>query len=155
MNRNTPNFEILPFTATHIPRVAEIERLSFSEPWSEAALTLMHESPHCHAVVCIDGASGEPIAYGGMEYVLDEAELTNIATHPDHRRRGCAKAVLSALEAFAAVNGIRKIWLDVRSSNDAAIALYRSLGYTESGIRKNFYRFPTENATLMVKTIGC
>lgn len=149
----TRNFFIVPFGEVHLKEAAEIEKLCFSEPWSEFALQYMFNSPNTYAVACIDGESGRLAAYGGLEYVLDEAELTNVATHPDFRRRGCARDVLLALERYVAIRGVKRIWLDVRTSNEVAITLYHGFGYTEAGIRPRYYRFPTEDAILMVKNI--
>jgi ribosomal-protein-alanine N-acetyltransferase len=146
-------FNTVAFSAAHISEAAEIERLCFSEPWSEEALGYMYSSPHAYAVACVDSESGRVAAYGGLEYVLDEAELTNIATHPDFRRQGCANAVTDALERFVKLHGVKRIWLDVRVSNEPAIALYRKLGFEDAGVRRHFYRFPTEDALLMVKEL--
>ena len=144
---------IRPFGAEYVKEAAQMEKLCFSEPWSEYALQYMFSSPNTYAVACVDPANGRLIAYGGLEYVLDEAELTNIVTHPDYRRRGCARAVLEALERYVSIRGVKRIWLDVRYSNEGAITLYRSIGYTEAGVRPKFYRFPTEDAILMVKNL--
>ena len=153
MNNNENQFYTAAFGPSHVTEAAQIEKLCFSEPWSEESLGYMYSSPHAYAVACIDSQSGKLAAYGGLEYVLDEAELTNIATHPDFRRRGCAKAVTDALERFVRLHGVKRIWLDVRISNEPAICLYRKLGFEDAGVRRHFYRFPTEDALLMVKEL--
>jgi ribosomal-protein-alanine N-acetyltransferase len=146
-------FYTVVFNASHVADAAEIEKLCFSEPWSEEALGYMYSSPHAYAVACIERESGRVAAYGGLEYILDEAELTNIATHPDFRRQGCANAVSDALERFVKLHGVKHVWLDVRVSNEPAIRLYRKLGFEDAGVRRHFYRFPTEDALLMVKEL--
>jgi ribosomal-protein-alanine N-acetyltransferase len=139
---------IVPITPEHLPGVAELERLCFPhEPWSEnALLTLCREHGTGFVALSEDGV---PLAYVGMTYAADEGSIANVATHPDARRRGLGRAVVSALLDHAPALGLSDIYLEVRTSNEAAIALYRSLGFEEIGRRRNFYRHPTEDALLM------
>ena len=144
------DFEIKIFAPEHIAAAAEIERLCFSEPWSPEALLYMCKSPNTYAVaVMIDGRLA---AYGGCEFVPPEANIVNIATHPDFRRRGCASAVIDALEEFLSSKGVDSIFLEVRVSNTPARSLYERKGFRTAGVRKNYYRFPTEDAAVMLKT---
>ena len=144
--------EVRALTPEMLPAAAEIERLCFSEPWSEEALLYMCRSENTHAVaVMIDGRLA---AYGGCEFVLDEASIVNVATHPDFRRRGCASAVIDALEEFLSSKGVCNVFLEVRMSNAPARTLYESKGFGVVGIRKNYYRFPTEDAAVMLKNIS-
>lgn len=144
------DFEIKIFAPEHIAAAAEIERLCFSEPWSPEALLYMCKSPNTYAVaVMIDGRLA---AYGGCEFVPPEANIVNIATHPDFRRRGCASALIDALEEFLSSKGVDSIFLEVRVSNTPARALYERKGFRTVGVRKNYYRFPTEDAEVMLKT---
>jgi ribosomal-protein-alanine N-acetyltransferase len=131
---------------------AEIEKLCFSEPWSPEALLYMCKSPNTHAVAVI--IEGRLAAYGGCEFVPPEANIVNIATHPDFRRRGCAAAVIDSLEEFLSSKGVDSIFLEVRASNAPARALYEGKGFAVVGVRKNYYRFPTEDAEVMLKTIS-
>ena len=127
--------------------VYKLESLCFSEPWSKSSLGLLLEGDN-FGVVATDGDS--ILAYGGMTCVLDEGAITNIATHPDARRRGFGRAVVRALLKEARKRGVRSVFLEVRESNEGAIALYRSEGFSNCGVRKNFYRKPTENAFQMI-----
>jgi ribosomal-protein-alanine N-acetyltransferase len=147
-------FELKTFAAEHIPEAAEIERLCFSEPWSEAALNYMCTSPNTRAVAVIDRENGRLAAYGGAQFVLDEANIVNIATHPDYRRRGCATALMHSLESFLKENGIAYVYLEVRSSNAPAQALYAKEGFAPVGVIKNYYRFPSEDAVEMMKKLN-
>jgi ribosomal-protein-alanine N-acetyltransferase len=97
---------------------------------------------------------GKLAAYGGCEFVPPEANIVNIATHPDFRRRGCAAAVIDSLEEFLSSKGVDSIFLEVRASNAPARALYEGKGFAVVGVRKNYYRFPTEDAEVMLKTIS-
>lgn len=142
------------FIEEHIPEAAEIERLCFSEPWSEEALEYMCTSPNTYAVAVVDKENGRLAAYGGAQYVLDEANIVNIATHPEYRRRGCATEAMHALETFLKESGIEYVYLEVRKSNVSAQALYTKEGYAPCGIIKNYYRFPSEDAVEMFKKLN-
>ena len=138
--------EIRRISKDHIVEVADIERLCFSEPWSRNSLELLVRDGGVGFVAVMNG---KVAAYGGMLTVLDEGQITNIATHPEQRRRGYAREVLQALIGYARENGIRAIFLEVRASNNAAISLYTSMGFECIGERKAFYRAPVEDAILM------
>ena len=148
------DLEVRELTPEMLGETAEIERLCFSEPWSENALTYMCTSQNTYAISVIDKATGRLAAYGGAQYVLDEANIVNIATHPDYRRRGCASAIMHALEAFMRDNGVEFVYLEVRESNIGARALYEKEGFAPCGIIKNYYRFPAEDAVEMMKKLN-
>jgi ribosomal-protein-alanine N-acetyltransferase len=133
-------------TEEHTARVEELERLCFSEPWSEQSLLLLTRDKNFGVVASEDG---EVVAYGGMTCCLDEGCVTNIAVHPEHRRRGLGRSVLVEMLDEAKKRGIRSVFLEVRVSNEAAKALYLSEGFSEIGRRKNFYRAPVEDALAM------
>ena len=133
-------------TALHIPEVAGIEQVCFSEPWSERSLSLLLEGENFGVVAICEGRVA---AYGGMTCVLDEGAVTNIATLPEYRQRGIGRAVLKTILDEAEKRGIISVFLEVRASNEAARALYLSEGFEECGVRKNFYRHPNEDAIQM------
>ena len=134
----------------HLLAVAEIERLCFSEPWSEKALELLL-GELATGFVCI--SDGRVLAYGGMMIAPDEGQITNVAVHPDARRQGLGKAVVEALIEEAHTRGLEQISLEVRVSNQAAITLYEHTGFGVAGRRKSFYRRPTEDALVMLKKL--
>ena len=131
----------------HLPAVAELERLCFGEPWSERALRLLL-GEDAVGYVCME--SDRVVAYGGMMIAPFEGQVTNIAVHPEWRRRGLGRAATEALIAEARARELEQISLEVRASNEAAIALYRTLGFYEAGRRKHFYRNPAEDAIVML-----
>jgi ribosomal-protein-alanine N-acetyltransferase len=142
--------EILRMSREHLCEVAQIENLCFSDPWSVESLELMLGDQATGLVAIEDG---KLLGYVGMICVLDEGQIVNVATHPDSRRRGVGRALMSAIEQLAKDRGIVFLSLEVRESNIAARSLYSSLGWVECGIRKNFYSKPTENACVMTKSI--
>ena len=133
-------------TAEHLGDVAELERLCFGEPWSEKALTLL-TGEEALGFVCLE--DGHAVAYGGMMIALDEGQVTNVATHPDHRRRGLGRLVLDALLEGARARNLVEVTLEVREGNAPAIALYQSFGFEQVGYRPRFYTRPVEAALLM------
>lgn len=86
------------------------------------------------------------IAWRGLG---EEAEILDLAVHPDHRRHGYASALCKNLVQRISQSAVQKIFLEVRESNVAAVALYKKFGFQISGRRPNYYRNPAENALLM------
>ena len=129
-----------------LSHIAAIERAVFAHPWSEQSLRLLC-SDTAFGVAVVE--NGVPVAYGGMLTVLDEGQITNIATLPEYRRRGFAAEVLTALLAGARSRRLAFVTLEVRESNAPAIALYEKFGFAVVGRRKNFYTEPVEAALVM------
>lgn len=144
--------EILPMQKEHIAQIAEIERLCFSLPWSENALEDELENENAHFLSAV--IDGRVAGYIGIIEICGEADITNVAVHPDFRRLGIARMLLNSAEKGAKIRNCESITLEVRESNEAAIQLYSGNGYKQVGIRKNFYEKPTENATLMTKQLN-
>ena len=143
--------QIRPMTRNDCEQVAAIEAASFSIPWSLTAFTDTVEKENFRYFVAEE--SGEILGYCGFLYVLDEAEIPNVCVKATARKRGIGKQMMSVLVEEAARLGIAMLFLEVRESNVAARTLYKSLGFAEDGIRKNFYEQPVENAVLMSKTL--
>ena len=139
--------KILPMAPEHLAQVAQIERDCFSEPWSLGAFETELQNPA--AVYFVALADGMVAGFGGMQTVLDEGAVTNVAVSEAFRGRGIGGRLVDALTRYARENGIATISLEVRAGNQPAIALYRSRGFIPVGRRKNFYRKPTEDADLM------
>ncbi len=138
-------------TAAHLCEVAELETLCFADPWSEKALELLL-SDGAYGAVCLQDS--RVIAYGGVLWAPDEGQITNIATHPGHRRCGMGAAILEHLIAEARVRGCEQLSLEARVSNLPAIALYERYGFLKMGVRRGFYKHPTEDAYVMCLPLG-
>ncbi len=137
--------------AEWLPAVAELEALCFGNPWSENALSLLLREGN-FGVVALE--EDEVCAYVGLVVALDEGEITNVATHPKHRRQGYAREALLTLINEARRRGLCRVSLEVRESNSAARALYESLGFTLCGKRKNFYSRPREDGLILEKILS-
>lgn len=135
---------IVPMSEAHLPTLAALEACCFSDPWSEAALREELDNPLAHFIVAL--CDGEIAGYLGCHHIVDEAFIANIAVFPAFRRRGVGRALVEAAKSDAAA--LYRLTLEVRASNEGAIALYRSLGFVEDGVRPHFYAHPTEDAVL-------
>ena len=144
----TEDFEVVKVEKKHLHDIAELEALCFAHPWTEQGLlTLIGETGVGFAVA--EKKTGKTTSYVGMTMAADEGAITNVATHPDFRRLGLARAAMNSLIGYAKENSIRYLSLEVRESNSAAIALYEGLGFSVAGKRPNFYRDPREAALVM------
>lgn len=137
----------------NIDDVAAIEAACFSTPWSRNAFADAVDSENYEYIVALDGNDGGVAAYAGMQVVLDEAEITNIAVDEHYRGRGIAGKLLEGLVTLCVRRGVKYLHLEVRESNTAARSLYAKCGFEIDGMRKNFYQKPTENAVLMTKLL--
>ena len=136
-------------TSAHVSQIAELEKLCFSDPWSEKSIA---SELTCRLSLWFVALEGERVVgYVGSQTVIDESDMMNIAVHPDFRRRGIAEALITALEEALREKGSHALTLEVRASNTPAIALYEKLGFVQAGIRKNYYRNPKEDARILRK----
>ena len=125
--------EIVRMAACHIPQIAALERLCFSEPWSEKSLSEEIENPAAYFIAAVE--NGAVLGYD------------NIAVLPAHRGRGIGRALTAALVGHARAGGAF-ITLEVRASNVPAVSLYASLGFEKAGVRRDFYKAPREDALI-------
>ena len=141
-------------TPAHLNGAAELEKLCFSSPWSASSLELLTNDGigvgYVLTVPAAPGAEPTVAAYGGMLITVDEGQITNVAVHPDHRRKGFGDAIVRSLLRHAKDARLESVSLEVRASNTAAIELYRRAGFAQAGRRKGFYTKPTEDALVMV-----
>lgn len=143
-------YTVVPMTYDHVPQAAELERLCFSDPWSERMLR-EHLDNQCAAAIAAVGEDGTLLGYAGLLVVLDEGYITNVAVRPAYRRQGIASDLLGVFERFARGHQLAFLTLEVRASNAAAIALYEKMGYAQVGVRKNYYEHPREDAVIMTR----
>lgn len=141
------NYKLTPMTAEHIPQIAALEQTCFSHPWTEAMLQeeLWNDSA---VIIAAEGEDGTVLGYAGLQTVLDEGYINNVAVSPDFRRQGIAGELIAAFVRFGQAK-LAFLTLEVRASNAPAIALYEKYGFQEAGRRKNYYDDPKEDAILM------
>ena len=141
--------EIVKMTHAHVPQIAGIEKLCFSDPWSEKSITSELDSRISLWLVAMDGDT--VAGYVGSQSVLDMADMMNVAVHPAYRRRGIARELVNGLVDALKEKGMKSLALEVRASNAPAIALYEQLGFQQVGLRPNYYRNPKENVLILRK----
>lgn len=130
-----------------IPQAAAMEQEYFGEPWSEQGFREALETPCALFLAAVLGE--QLIGYCGVYLSMDEGEITNVAVHRDYRCRGIGRRLLEELRRRTLQLHVHTLFLEVRVSNESAIRLYKSYGFQEAGLRRNFYRNPVEDAKLM------
>ena len=141
---------IVPMNADHLDEVAELERICFSTPWSRNMLAEELDNMLSAFLVALDDTD-RVVGYAGVQVILDEGYITNIAVRPECRRQGVAAKLLQVFLDFAKANKLSFLTLEVRASNYDAIALYGSRGFRSMGRRKNYYEHPREDAIIMTR----
>lgn len=132
----------------HIKAIAQLEKLCFSEPWSEETiLEYISAGNKFFTAVC----GGKVLGYIGISCVLDEGYIANVAVFPEARKKGVGKALIQRVFGLASDEGLSFVSLEVRESNIPAISLYKKMGFKTEGRRKNFYRNPDEDALILTK----
>ena len=123
-----------------VDRIAEMEKVCFpEEPWSRemVAAEFSGLNPTRYFAAEEDGVI---VAYAGIWVIPPEGYITNVAVLPECRRRGIASLVLRQMIDECLAEGVTDITLEVRVSNAPAIALYRSFGFEEAGVRRRYYQ---------------
>lgn len=141
--------EIKAMKEAQVSQIAALERVCFSDPWSEKSILSELENPLSCWLVAMDG---ERLAgYVGSQTVLGETDMMNLAVDPDYRRKGLGKELILSLIEALRQRGSRCLTLEVRDSNAPARALYEGLTFQEIGRRRNYYRNPREDALIYKK----
>lgn len=142
-------YQIRPASAADLGAIAEIERAVFTDPWPATAFRPLLGTG---AWVAVDAA--ELAGYVFARHALDEGEILNLAVHPRHRRAGVGQALVERVFAELGRNGVARVFLEVRESNQAGRAFYTQLGFTPVGRRRGYYVQPREDALVLACEIG-
>jgi ribosomal-protein-alanine N-acetyltransferase len=129
-----------------------IEGESFALPWSEGSM--LREIYGGDALVFAAREGDGVLGFSVLRLIGDEGELLQIAVARRARRRGIASELLRETLAGAAERGVRRVFLEVRASNDGARALYAARGFNEVGRRRRYYDAPVEDAVVMAIDIA-
>lgn len=146
---------IRKMTEADIRQAAEIERETFSRPWSAAAFADAVKDKNALFLVAEECAQREGsveqtvAGYIGMYLSPPEGEITNVAVAEESRGRGYGGRLVRAMQQNAILLGVEQIFLEVRMSNAPAIHVYTAAGFEEIGVRPGFYEFPREDARIM------
>jgi ribosomal-protein-alanine N-acetyltransferase len=129
--------------------VEPIERVSYPTPWSRGMFVTELTKPSSRSLAAVVAETGELAGYLILSRYVDAWHVMNVAVAPEHRRRGVASALLRRLFAETGVDAQRGYTLEVRVSNEAAIALYERFGFRSSGLRPGYYTDNREDAIIM------
>lgn len=139
--------QIVKMTKEDAYKLSELDKLCFAVPWSQKSFE--EEANNSCAMYFVAKENDDIIGYGGVWMVSGEGQITNIAVHPEHRKKKIGSMLLEKI--LEECNDAYQIILEVRESNFPAIALYEKYGFVKAGIRKNFYHSPVENGITMVR----
>jgi len=120
-----------------LPVVLAIENVAYAFPWSEGVFRDCFKARYS-CWVC-ETPVGTLLGYGIMSFAVGEAHILNLCVNPDHHNQGIGRTILTHLINVARQKKVENLFLEVRPSNLAAIALYQKMGFNEIGIRKDYY----------------
>lgn len=141
--------ELIKMNEAHVAQVAALEKICFSDPWSEASVAGELTNELSLWLVAVENDT--VLGYVGSQTVLDSTDIMNVAVDPAQRGKGIAKALLTELEQQLRQQGVTSILLEVRPSNAPAVGLYTSLGFVQVGRRPRYYQNPREDALILKK----
>jgi len=142
-------------TAADVPDLLALERQSFTHPWSEANfLEAVADPSRVTALILREARGGggtTVVGYCICQVVADELHILDLVVAPDRRRQGLGRWLLGFALERAARRGAGRAFLEVRRSNEAALGLYRAIGFRLIAERRGYYRDPAEDALVLEK----
>ncbi len=150
--RNRASWEVRPVAEKDLLEIGKLEKRIFSDAWTVSGLEDSFRRPEA----LILGAYKEDKLFGYLVAYLaaDECEIMRLAVREEKRKENGGTHLLLALENLCEDKGIKRIFLEVRESNNGAIAFYKNANFIQDGIRPNFYDNPREDGVLMSRKIG-
>ena len=131
-----------------LPAVVDLERRTFSHPWTAELFRRELRLPYSKVVVACTGPEGFIVGYVCRWLTSDAVEIQNVAVHLDWRRHSVARRLVEHVLVEAKRAGVGRALLEVRRHNHAAVRLYESFGFIETGVRRRYYS-DGEDALLM------
>jgi [ribosomal protein S18]-alanine N-acetyltransferase len=143
---------LAPMTRAHLARVMTIERDIYDFPWTEGNF---RDSMEAGYLCQLYSAGSQLIGYSVVMRLVDEVHLLNLSIARAHFRRGHGRALLQTLLTQAAADGVGRMLLEVRPSNEAGRALYAQAGFAQIGVRRGYYpaRIGREDALVLAKAL--
>lgn len=141
-----------PMVSEDVAEVSVIECQAFSTPWRESTFTSLLERPGVEMWIA-EHPRGSVAGYAVLWCIQDEGELANIAIRPTLQRRGIGAELLDCMLGVAGERGIKAVYLEVRTSNEAAQRMYENRGFQQVGVRRNYYERPREDAWVFRKRL--
>ncbi len=132
----------------NVSDVAYLEKVNFSDGWSEKSLSEEIDNENALYLVAVDADCGKTVAAAGLIQSFDEGEILNVSVLSEYRRQNIAQKLMTELVNLGKERGITAFTLEVRENNVAARSLYEKMGFVFEGIRPSFYQNPTEGAAI-------
>lgn len=149
MSNDNNDICIIEAQSFHVGAVSRTEQECFSVPWSEQLIA--EEIGHPDSIFLCAYYKGNFAGFGTLRNICGEAHITNLAVSTSYRRCGIASAIIDELILKAYENKIFELTLEVRASNQEAIALYEKFGFQTLGVRRKYYTDNNEDALIMWK----
>ncbi|MBP3706703.1 MAG: ribosomal protein S18-alanine N-acetyltransferase [Clostridia bacterium] len=143
------DYRIVDLEKRHIDDMVRIEKEEFSLPWSKESI--LDSIKNGYIFFAAVDKNNRLIGYAGINTVLDEGYIANIAVDKEYRNKGIATLLINRLFVLARKKGLSFVTLEVRASNITAVSLYEKCGFKFEGRRKNFYFKPVEDAIIMTR----
>ncbi len=149
--------DLRPMRLADLPAVVQLETAGHLFPWTETIFgDCLRVGYNCWLALQTTPPEPEAIVgYGVMSVALDEAHILNLCVHPQQRNQGIGTRLMQFFLHLAHEHHAQRMFLEVRVSNPGAQHIYRKLGFTQVGVRKNYY--PTlegrEDALVFTKNL--
>lgn len=137
-----------------LEQVVEIENENFSVPWTETGFFTYLMRSDALFLVAEDEEQEQVVGYCGIIMAADEGDITNVSVKKELQGQGIGTMLIQELVSRTKEMEIEKIFLEVRESNAAALALYEKQGFERMGVRKNYYTDPLEDAITMCRKLS-
>jgi [ribosomal protein S18]-alanine N-acetyltransferase len=138
-----------PLEEADLDEVLEVERASFSNPWSRQMFVWEMQNAGVSYAYVLRTPEWRVAGFCTIWLVLDEVHINNVAVRPECRGQGAGRVLLSFVLKVGAAQGATRATLEVRRSNAAALKLYGALGFTVAGTRRHYYTSPVEDALIL------
>ncbi len=148
----TRALHLRPMLQEDLVSVMQIERAAHSVTWSKGNFRDCLTAGYTCLLLIVDKTI---VGYGVMSLGAGEAHILNLCIHPSHQRQGLGQRLLTRLLDIAVQQGSDSAFLEVRHSNQRALALYRNCGFNEIGVRRNYYPTPhgKEDAVMLARSL--
>jgi len=133
----------------HLRNVLRIEEQTSSTPWSLGLFLAEVRRDEREYIVALSPDDDRVVGFAGLLYVFGEGHITTVAVDPKVQGERVGTRLLLELVRRAIAHEVDSITLEVRASNKAALSLYRRFGFAPSGVRKDYYKDPTEDALVL------
>jgi ribosomal-protein-alanine N-acetyltransferase len=151
MLKEVDQYTIQRMALEDVEEVARLEKLCFSDPWTKRCF--QDELEHQFSIPLVVKTGQKIVGYACLWHVNDQMEIANFAVSPEFRKKGIGRMLMQKVLSEAIKKGCASLILSVRESNLPALNLYKEFGFVEVGRRKRYYRFPIEDAIIMVKNL--